>query len=88
MGKKLVLVHSRQTPDEEHTHTTSDLINCSKYRSCFMDLSVCNYACVVVVTDLAEGCQARAPTGAHGPRFSPSRGKESRVPRPPNCSTA
>lgn len=43
---------------------------------------------VVVLTDLAEGCQARAPTGAHGPRFSPSGGKESRVTRPTNCSAA
>lgn len=43
---------------------------------------------VAVTTDLAGGCHARPPTGAHGPRLSPSRGKESRVPRPPNCSTA
>lgn len=35
---------------------------------------------------LEGGGQARLPTGAHGPRLSPSRGKGSRVLHPVNCS--
>lgn len=73
MGNRLVLVGSGQTPEEKRA------VNQGLY------LKVC---VVAVVTHLAGGCQARAPAGAHGPWFSPSGGKESRVPRPTYCSAA